>query len=64
MRRWDAACIVERQKLLPLLYDNLKVACAYRMDLVVEEPVVIEVKSVTRIDCMHEAQMIEHERKI
>src|SRR5262249_1721235 len=51
---------VERQKPLPLVYDDVRLNCAYRMDLVVENSVVIEVKSVTRLDRVHEAQMISY----
>src|SRR5438309_1883947 len=48
---------VERQKPLPLTYDDVSLDCAYRMDLVVEDAVIEEVKSVSRIDRVHEAQM-------
>ncbi len=48
---------VERQKALPLMYAGVSLDCAYRMDLVVEESVVIEVKAVAKIDTVHEAQM-------
>ena len=51
---------IERQKSLPLTYDNVKLDCAYRMDLVVERSVVVEVKSVAQIDRIHEAQMISY----
>ncbi len=36
----------ERQKPLPLVYDGVKLACAYRMDLVVEDSIVVEIKSI------------------
>ena len=51
---------IERQKPLPLTYDNVKLDCAYRMDLVVEGSVVVEVKSVAQINRVHEAQMISY----
>jgi GxxExxY protein len=51
---------VGRQKPLPLIYGDVKLECSYRMDLVVEESVVIEVKSVARLDRVHDAQMISY----
>ena len=51
---------VDRQKPLPLIYEDVKLDCAYRMDLVVDESVVVEVKSVATLDRVHEAQMISY----
>lgn len=48
----------ERQKPLPLGYGSVKLACAYRMDLVVENSVIVEVKAVAKVDRVHEAQLI------
>ena len=50
----------ERQKPLPLVYGDVKLDCAYRMDIVVEQSVVIEVKSVERLTAVHAAQMISY----
>ena len=50
----------ERQKPLPFVYGNVKLACAYRMDLVVEGSVVVEVKAVAKLDRVHEAQLISY----
>jgi GxxExxY protein len=50
----------ERQKPLPLVYGNVKLACAYRMDLVVENSIVVEVKSVAKLDSVHSAQLISY----
>jgi GxxExxY protein len=52
----------ERQKPLPLVYGNVKLACAYRMDLVVENSIVVEVKAVAKIDRVHEAQLLSYLR--
>ena len=52
----------ERQKPLPLVYGNVKLACAYRMDLVVENSVIVEVKAVAKIDRVHEAQLLSYLR--
>jgi len=51
---------VERQKPLPLTYDGVQLDCAYRMDLVIEGAVVIEIKSIERLERVHEAQMISY----
>jgi len=50
----------ERQKPLPLIYGDVKLECAYRMDLVVEQSVVIEIKSVERLTAVHSAQIISY----
>ena len=52
----------ERQKPLPLVYGHVKLACAYRMDLVVEKSIVVEVKAVAKIDRVHEAQLLSYLR--
>jgi len=50
----------ERQKPLPLRYGDVKLPCAYRLDLVVENSIVVEIKSVTRWERVHEAQIISY----
>jgi GxxExxY protein len=49
-----------RQKPLPLVYGDVKRTCAYRLDLVVDDSVVVEVKSVVKLDRVHEAQLISY----
>ena len=51
---------IERQKPLPLVYGDVKLACAYRMDIVVEASVIIEVKAVEKLDRVHAAQIISY----
>jgi GxxExxY protein len=51
---------VERQKALPLAYEGINLDCSYRMDLVVENAVIVEVKSVATLDRVHEAQMLSY----
>jgi GxxExxY protein len=51
---------VERQKPLALVYDAVALDCAYRMDLVVAGAVIVEVKSVARLERVHEAQMLSY----
>jgi GxxExxY protein len=49
-----------RQQALPLVYETVRLSCAYRMDLVVEHSIIVEVKSVTKLDRVHEAQLISY----
>jgi GxxExxY protein len=51
---------VERQRPLALVYGTVRLACAYRMDLVVENSIVVEVKAVAKLDRVHEAQLISY----
>jgi len=50
----------ERQKALPVVYRNVKVDCAYRIDFVVENVVLVELKSVENLDGIHTAQMLTY----
>lgn len=50
----------KRQVPLPVVYKNVKLECGYRMDLVVEDLVIIEVKAVERIIPVHEAQLLSY----
>lgn len=45
---------------LPIAYKRLKLDCGYRLDLLVADNVVIEVKSVERIAPVHEAQLLTY----
>lgn len=51
---------VEKQKALPLVYEEVKLECGYRLDLLVEDLVVIEVKSVEAINDVHIAQVLTY----
>ena len=50
----------EKQKPLPLIYKNVKLDCGYRIDLMVEEKVIIEVKSVEEFHDIHLAQTLTY----
>lgn len=52
----------EEQKAVPLIYEQVKLECGYRMDLLVERSVVVEVKSVEALAPIHEAQVISYLR--
>lgn len=51
---------VERQKALPVIYDCVSVDCGYRIDLLVEDHVVLELKAVDAIAPIHEAQLLSY----
>ena len=51
---------VEKQKALPLIYEEGKLDAGYRIDLLVEKSVVIELKSVKKIDDIHLAQILTY----
>ena len=51
---------VEKEKPLPVTYKEVKLDCGYRLDLVVEKKVIVELKSVETISNIHLAQMITY----
>jgi GxxExxY protein len=51
---------VEQQKPLPVFYKDVLLDCGYRLDLVVEQQVIIEVKSAGSIAPIHEAQLLSY----
>ncbi len=52
----------EKQKRLPVVYKGVALDCGYRMDLVVENRVVIESKCVEKLLPVHEAQLLTYLR--
>ena len=50
----------ERQKALPLEYKGLRLDCGYRLDLLVAQKVVVELKSVESLLPIHEAQLLTY----
>lgn len=52
----------QRQVELPIAYKAVNLACGYRMDLVVENLVVVEIKAVEQILKVHEAQLLSYLR--
>jgi GxxExxY protein len=51
---------VERQRVLPVLYKGVVLDRGHRLDLVVEERFIVEVKAVERLLPVHEAQVITY----
>ena len=52
----------ERQVALPVTYKGIRLDCGYRLDIVVQELVIIELKAVERIESIHEAQLLTYLR--
>jgi len=50
----------QRQVELPVVYKGIRLDCGYRMDVVVEETVVVELKTVDRLLPIHEAQLLTY----
>lgn len=51
---------VEQEKPVPLVYEEIELDCGYRMDLLVERSVVVEVKSIERLAPIHDAQTLSY----
>lgn len=51
---------IERQKALPIIYKNVKLDSGYRLDMIVENQVVVEIKSVSDLQPIHEAQLLSY----
>jgi GxxExxY protein len=52
--------IVEKQKALPLVYKSVKLDAGYRLDLLVSNKVVVEIKSIEAFSEVHMAQVITY----
>ncbi len=52
----------ERQRPLPVEYKGIKLECGYRLDVLVENTVVVEIKAVSAIEPIHEAQLLTYLR--
>ena len=52
--------IVERQYPLPIVYDTIKLDGGYRVDLLVEDAIVVEIKAVDQIAPIHKAQLMTY----
>lgn len=51
---------VEKQKALPLIYEEIRLEIGYRLDLLVENKVVVEIKAVESFTDVHTAQVITY----
>lgn len=51
---------VEKQKLLPILYEELKIENAFRLDMIVENKLILEIKTVDYITSIHKSQLLTY----
>lgn len=51
---------IERQKAMPLLYKGNRLDCGYRIDLLVNQQVIVELKAVERLEPIHTAIVIHY----
>ncbi len=51
---------VERQKGLPLIYDTIKLDVGYRLDLLIDDKVIVELKAIKQLSDVHVAQFITY----
>ncbi|WP_228376293.1 GxxExxY protein [Chryseobacterium sp. IHB B 17019] len=54
--------LVEKQKPMPLVYDEVKLDIGYRLDLIIENKFILEIKSVESLNDIHLAQILTYLR--
>jgi GxxExxY protein len=52
----------KRQVALPVVYKGIALDCGYRMDVVVADTIILEIKSIERLNPIHEAQLLTYLR--
>jgi GxxExxY protein len=60
----DQGLRVEREKPLPLVYRGHRLDCGYRLDLLVEDAIIVEVKAIERLERVHSAQLLSYLRQL
>ena len=51
---------IEKEKPMPLIFEEVKLECGYRIDLLAEKKLVIEIKSVEALNDVHLAQTLTY----
>ena len=51
---------VEKQKILPIIYEELRIENAFRIDIIVEDKLILEIKTVDFINEVHKAQILTY----
>jgi GxxExxY protein len=51
---------VEKEKPLPLIYEEIKLECGYRLDLLVESKLIVEIKAIDALHEVHVAQVLTY----
>jgi GxxExxY protein len=57
---FQSGLYIEKEKPMPLIFEDVKLECGYRIDLLVENKVVIEVKCVEALNDIHLAQTLTY----
>ncbi|HEX8575856.1 MAG TPA: GxxExxY protein [Flavobacterium sp.] len=52
--------LIEKQKPLPLVYESIKLDIGYRVDLMIENKLILELKSVEALNDIHFAQLLTY----
>lgn len=52
----------QRQREIPVFYEGVKISLTYRMDLIVADSLIVELKSVEKISPAHQAQILSYMR--
>jgi GxxExxY protein len=58
----DRGLSIARQKPVPVVYKEVKLECGYRIDILVNDTIVLELKSVDALAPIHEAQILSYLR--
>ena len=53
---------VEKQRVLPLVYEEVRLDIGYRIDIIIEDKFIVEVKSVESLNDVHLAQLLTYLR--
>lgn len=51
---------VEKEKMMPLIFEEIRLDCGYRIDILVERKLVLELKSVESLNDVHLAQILTY----
>jgi len=57
-----AGLLVETQKELPVQYKDVQIDCGFRVDLLIEKSLIVEIKAVEKLAPIHEAQILTYMR--
>jgi len=52
--------LVEKQRALPLIYEEIRLDIGYRLDIIVENKLILEIKSVEALNDVHFAQLLTY----
>jgi GxxExxY protein len=56
----ERGLLAEEEKPLPVIYKNVKLDCGYRIDLFVENQVIVEIKAIEGLLPVHQAQLLSY----